>query len=596
MKKALSILLSLLMAFSAVQLGTVSAFAESALQASGQCGNNANYTFDFDTGALVISGTGAVWGINDGQDYFGGMASGEKDKIKAITINEGITEIGENAFAGAQYTESLKLPSGLKTIKSKAFYNCFALNSVSFPTSLETIDSQAFYNDNITQIDIPENVKTFWWNAFGRNVGNALEKAVFRCENVQFYGFLSGDEFESTMATAGPVGGGYDYEFSWSKKIPDNAFSFVTGNYVHTIEAVTLPDTITDIGQGAFNGLTKLTEITLPSGLKTIGKNAFYGTGLTQVDLPDGLQSIEDSAFNNADRLKNVTIPASVTSVGWCAFADCDSLTKATILNPDCEIYDQQSTFYISFVDTQPIIEGYDGSTAENYAGMYGYTFESLGAAPCPKGGVHDWTLVNHKATFTDYGYQEMVCSKCGAKNGVAIGAMPVKTVKLEKSSYVYTGKAITPAVTLESVDGPLAKEYYTLSYSNNVNVGTATVKVTLKGDYFTGSKTLTFKITPASNTLTVKSKKPTVKYSKLKKKNQTIALKNWVTVSKAQGKVTYKKSSGNKKITVSKAGKITVKKGLKKGTYKVKIKVSAAGNATYKAATKIVKVTIRVK
>ena len=98
------------------------------------------------------------------------------------------------------------------------------------------------------------------------------------------------------------------------------------------------------------------------------------------------------------------------------------------------------------------------------------------------------------------------------------------------------------------------------------------------------------------ANTLTVKAKKPSVKYSKLKKKNQTIALKNWVTVSKAQGKVTYKKSSGNKKITVSKAGKITVKKGLKKGTYKVKIKVTAAGNANYKAKTKTVTVKIIVK
>ena len=97
-------------------------------------------------------------------------------------------------------------------------------------------------------------------------------------------------------------------------------------------------------------------------------------------------------------------------------------------------------------------------------------------------------------------------------------------------------------------------------------------------------------------NTLTVKAKKPTIKFKNLKKKNQTIAAKSAMTVSKAQGKVTYKKTSGNKKITVSKAGKITVKKGLKKGTYKVKIKVTAAGNATYKAATKTVTVTIKVK
>lgn len=98
------------------------------------------------------------------------------------------------------------------------------------------------------------------------------------------------------------------------------------------------------------------------------------------------------------------------------------------------------------------------------------------------------------------------------------------------------------------------------------------------------------------SNTLTVKAKKATVKFKKLKKKNQTIALKKAMTVSKAQGKVTFKKASGNKKITVSKAGKITVKKGLKKGTYKVKIKVAAAGNASYKALTKTVTVTIKVK
>lgn len=102
---------------------------------------------------------------------------------------------------------------------------------------------------------------------------------------------------------------------------------------------------------------------------------------------------------------------------------------------------------------------------------------------------------------------------------------------------------------------------------------------------------------TIAKNEFSVKAKKPTVKYKKLKKKNQTIALKNAMTVSKAQGSVIYTKSSGNKKITINKkTGKITVKKGLKKGTYKVKIKVKAAGNASYKAATKTVTVPIKVK
>lgn len=107
-----------------------------------------------------------------------------------------------------------------------------------------------------------------------------------------------------------------------------------------------------------------------------------------------------------------------------------------------------------------------------------------------------------------------------------------------------------------------------------------------------------------AANTLKVIAKKPVIKYSKLKKKNQTLAVKKALTVSNAKGKITYKLSSAKKgkknfkkyfKIN-SKNRKITVKKGLKKGTYKVKIIVKAAGNASYNAASKTVTVKIKVK
>ncbi|MBQ8077076.1 MAG: hypothetical protein IJ235_01695 [Eubacterium sp.] len=103
-------------------------------------------------------------------------------------------------------------------------------------------------------------------------------------------------------------------------------------------------------------------------------------------------------------------------------------------------------------------------------------------------------------------------------------------------------------------------------------------------------------KLPKKANTLVAKGKTATVKFANLKKKNQTVTQKNAFAISKAQGKVTYKKASGNGKITVNSAGKFTVKKGLKKGTYKIKVKVTAAGNTTYKAATKTVTVTIKVK
>lgn len=141
-------------------------------------------------------------------------------------------------------------------------------------------------------------------------------------------------------------------------------------------------------------------------------------------------------------------------------------------------------------------------------------------------------------------------------------------------------------------------KAVATVSETGNVKaVGSGTAVITVKSAEGGFSKTCKVTVNKNVNTLTAKAKKPTVKYSKLKKKNQTIARKNAITVSKAVGKVTYAKSSGNKKITVNKkTGKITVKKGLKKGTYKVKIKVKAAGNSTYKAKTKTVTVSIKVK
>ena len=170
------------------------------------------------------------------------------------------------------------------------------------------------------------------------------------------------------------------------------------------------------------------------------------------------------------------------------------------------------------------------------------------------------------------------------------------KAAASDVKNQTYTGKALKPAVTL-TYDGKTLKSGtdYTLTYKANKNAGTATVTVTGKGS-FTGTRKLTFKINKAANPMTVKGKTAAVKYSAVKKKAQTVAAKNAFTVSKAQGKVTYKKTGGNKNITVSSAGKLTVKKGLKKGSYPVKVKVTAAGSGNYKSASKTVTTTVKVK
>ena len=102
-----------------------------------------------------------------------------------------------------------------------------------------------------------------------------------------------------------------------------------------------------------------------------------------------------------------------------------------------------------------------------------------------------------------------------------------------------------------------------------------------------------------AANTLTLKAKKTTtvkIRYKRLKKRTQAFYISKVLTVSRAQGNVTYTKVSGNKKITVSPTGKVTVKKKLKRGTYKIKVNVTAAGNTRYNAMTKTVVFKVKVK
>ena len=94
--------------------------------------------------------------------------------------------------------------------------------------------------------------------------------------------------------------------------------------------------------------------------------------------------------------------------------------------------------------------------------------------------------------------------------------------------------------------------------------------------------------------TIKVKTTAKNYKYTTLKKKAQAFTMGTTVN---SKGTLTYKKLSGSSAITVnSKTGKVTVKKGIKKGTYKTKIKVSAAAKGNYKAGSKTVTVTVKVK
>ena len=207
----------------------------------------------------------------------------------------------------------------------------------------------------------------------------------------------------------------------------------------------------------------------------------------------------------------------------------------------------------------------------------------------------HDWVQRIEKAMPTEDGAVYQKCSICNKEEFVA--KIPKADIyKLSQSAFTYSGSACKPIVTVARTGEALDKSQYDVTYKNNTNAGTATALVTFKGDYYEGKKAVSFKINKAPNPIYVKAKKVTLKASKLKSKKLSVKRAKAVTVKNAKGKLTYKKAKGNKKITVANNGKITVKKGLKKGNYKVKIMVTAAGNGNYKPLTKTVTVKIKVK
>lgn len=109
-------------------------------------------------------------------------------------------------------------------------------------------------------------------------------------------------------------------------------YAFYNYNDTYIITSISIPSTVTSIGNSAFYRCSGLTELNIPNSVITIGSNALmYCNGLTSVTLSGALTSIGAAAFAGCSRLKNVVIPDAVTSIGNNAFASCSNLTNLTI-------------------------------------------------------------------------------------------------------------------------------------------------------------------------------------------------------------------------------------------------------------------------
>jgi len=377
-KRGLSLMLAL-----ALVLQLFAPIIPAAEAAGNQCGSSAFWSVSDDT--LTISGTGAM------QNYGWGEVPWYEEIYGRVVVDEGITHIGDYAFAdGAIY--SLELPSTLKSIGVSAFDSVTFDTAVVFPEGLESIGGSAFAYSSVYTVFIPASVTSIadsafegcsdfvifgyegsyaedWAASFGYTFKAVIDN---RCGDDITYA-INGDTVTFT-------GTGAMYDMAWDDSHPWEACTTAIvgegithlGSYLFytcAVEEVSLPSTLLTIGTAAFGSCYNLNAVDLPTNLVSIGTNAFYEcVGLTQIALPDTLSSIGPSAFERSG-LTAVTIPESVQSIGEYAFAVIPGIVY---VKPGtyAEQYAREAGISYALLDnTPPVIVSVSPSTGTTITG-----------------------------------------------------------------------------------------------------------------------------------------------------------------------------------------------------------------------------------
>ena len=397
-KKLISFLLVFLLT---AALLPATAFASDTV--GGYCGNegdgsNLSWSLDLDTGELTISGTGEMksYGVTNSP------WSSYADSIRTLTLKEGITSIGADAFQRCKFTGTLIIPDSVTDIGMFSFDGCTEITGLVLGKNVKTIGNMAFRDCKKLSgtLKLPDNLDTICQYAFnacenltsielGKKVRSIQRCAFSSCKNVNEVSVDSENQYytvlnnmictKNAVLVFCPIG------VSGAIEIPNTITSIREYAFkdCKNITSIKIPGSVTKIQEGAFSGCSGLNgTLNIPYSVTSIASNAFYncdnlesysvnqlnnvycsidglllnkdGTELLdcpkgkqgECKIPDTVVTIKQSAFSGCEKIPGeLVIPSSVVTIESYAFYHCAGLTGTLSLGKNVNSV-KSSAFY----------------------------------------------------------------------------------------------------------------------------------------------------------------------------------------------------------------------------------------------------------
>jgi hypothetical protein len=249
-------------------------------------------------------------------------------------IPENITQIGSGAFSYCANLQNVKFHNGVTRIGGFAFRQCTGLKKLTLPDSLSILEEETFSNSCFETVELPENMTAIPKKLFSEDKNVTSEKTLTSIVIPDSVTEIGEGAFEDCSRLEHIV---------LSKNLTSiGAHAFACCK----LKELELPDNVTEIGEAAF-AFCPIQKINLPTKIKCLPRRVFRSAKLTELEIPANISTIEFSAFRDNYELKRIKVDSEKITISEYAFCNCSKLellefsnnVKEVIIEKDAFIY-----------------------------------------------------------------------------------------------------------------------------------------------------------------------------------------------------------------------------------------------------------------